>query len=190
MNNKIKRTVRQDIIQPMKQRLLFLIIINTNLPRMMPLGWAGGCQMSRTEVVLTSGKRIPTGGPGTAISEITHLVICKRITAQSNFPMLVCTVYLGFKIPSSSVRSKSGGELEAPSPIRVKPRTWISYRTYLSRPVSWTLWLVFPSTVQKQRAESESFSRYATYERQSRDSHTLSLAALSFFLTFKKKRSD
>lgn len=36
-----------------------------HLPRMMPLGSAGGCQMSRTKVVLTSGKRIPTGGPGT-----------------------------------------------------------------------------------------------------------------------------
>lgn len=35
------------------------------LPRMMPLGVAGGCQISRTEVVLTSGNRMPTGGPGT-----------------------------------------------------------------------------------------------------------------------------
>ena len=34
-------------------------------PRMMPLGWAGGCQMSLTEEVLTSGNRMPTGGPGT-----------------------------------------------------------------------------------------------------------------------------
>lgn len=33
---------------------------------MMPLGCAGDCQIKRTEVVLTSGKRIPTGGPGTA----------------------------------------------------------------------------------------------------------------------------
>lgn len=31
----------------------------------MPLGWAGGCQISLTDVVLTSGKRMPTGGPGT-----------------------------------------------------------------------------------------------------------------------------
>lgn len=34
-------------------------------PRMMPLGAAGGCQISRTDVVLTSGNRMPTGGPGT-----------------------------------------------------------------------------------------------------------------------------
>lgn len=34
-------------------------------PRMMPLGAAGGCQISRTDVVLTSGKRMPMGGPGT-----------------------------------------------------------------------------------------------------------------------------
>ena len=35
------------------------------LPRMMPLGAAGGCQTSRTDVVRTSGNRMPTGGPGT-----------------------------------------------------------------------------------------------------------------------------
>lgn len=34
-------------------------------PRMMPLGAAGGCQISRTDVVLTSGNRMPMGGPGT-----------------------------------------------------------------------------------------------------------------------------
>lgn len=32
---------------------------------MIPLGCAGGCQMSLTDVVLTSGNRMPTGGPGT-----------------------------------------------------------------------------------------------------------------------------
>lgn len=32
---------------------------------MMPLGAAGGCQISRTDVVLTSGNRMPMGGPGT-----------------------------------------------------------------------------------------------------------------------------
>lgn len=32
---------------------------------MMPLGAVGGCQISRTDVVLTSGNRMPTGGPGT-----------------------------------------------------------------------------------------------------------------------------
>lgn len=41
-----------------------------HLPRMTPLGAAGGCQTSRTKVVLTSGKRSPTGGPGTAGGEI------------------------------------------------------------------------------------------------------------------------
>ena len=55
------------------------------------------------------------------------------------------------------------GELLLPSPIRVKARTWISYRTYLPRPLSWTLWLVFPSTGQKSGAVSESFSLYTTW---------------------------
>lgn len=31
----------------------------------MPFGWAGDCQIRRTDVVRTSGNRIPTGGPGT-----------------------------------------------------------------------------------------------------------------------------
>ena len=31
----------------------------------MPLGWDGDCQMRRTDVVRTSGNRMPTGGPGT-----------------------------------------------------------------------------------------------------------------------------
>lgn len=48
-----------------------------NPPKIMPLGCAGGCQISLTEVVLTSGKRMPTGGPGT----ITHK-IC-RMTDQA-----------------------------------------------------------------------------------------------------------
>lgn len=47
------------------RRDLLSIAILRLAPRMMPLGCAGGCQMSLTEVVLTSGKRIPTGGPGT-----------------------------------------------------------------------------------------------------------------------------
>lgn len=37
----------------------------------MPLGWAGDCQIRRTEVVRTSGNRIPTGGPGTAAKQPT-----------------------------------------------------------------------------------------------------------------------
>lgn len=42
---------------------------SSHLPRMTPLGAVGGCQMSRTEVVLTSGNSIPTGGPGTGMRE-------------------------------------------------------------------------------------------------------------------------
>jgi hypothetical protein len=33
---------------------------------MIPFGVAGGCQISLTDVVLTSGNRMPMGGPGTA----------------------------------------------------------------------------------------------------------------------------
>lgn len=98
-------------------------------PRMIPLGCAGDCQMSRTELVRTSGNRIPTGGPGT----------------------------------SSSVRSRMGGELGRPSPILVKANTWISYSTYFPRPVSWTLWVELPSTVQEWAGPSESFSLYTTW---------------------------
>lgn len=100
-------------------------------PRMIPLGCAGDCQMSRTELVRTSGNRIPTGGPGT----------------------------------SSSVRSRMCGELGRPSPILVKAKTWISYSTYFPRPVSWTLWVELPSTVQEWAGPSESFSLYTTWTR-------------------------
>lgn len=41
----------------------------TNSPKMMPLGWAGGCHMRRTDEVLTSGNRMPIGGPGTVMDE-------------------------------------------------------------------------------------------------------------------------
>lgn len=67
------------------------------------------------------------------------------------------------RLPSSRVLSKMDGELLRPSPIRVKAKTWISYRTYLPRPISWTLWLVLPSTAQKLGAVSESFSLYTTW---------------------------
>lgn len=41
---------------------------------MMPLGCEGDCQMSRTEVVRTSGNRMPTGGPGTAGKQKTSYI--------------------------------------------------------------------------------------------------------------------
>lgn len=40
----------------------------------MPLGCEGDCQISRTDVVRTSGNRIPTGGPGTEAKQQTRLV--------------------------------------------------------------------------------------------------------------------
>lgn len=98
----------------------------------MPLGCEGDCQISRTEVVRTSGNRMPTGGPGT----------------------------------SSRVLSRMGGELGCPSPILVKARTCISKSTYFPKPVSWTLCVAFPSTVQKWTALSESFSLYTTWSGQ------------------------
>lgn len=53
----------------------------------MPLGWAGGCQMSRTEVVLTSGKRIPTGGPGTASNNsLSYSKVTARLQHKAIFP--------------------------------------------------------------------------------------------------------
>lgn len=84
--------------------------------------------MSRTEVVLTSGKRIPTEGPGTVSNNsLSYSKVTARKMAQNNFPIKVSIprVWNSF-LPSSSVRSRSGGELGAPSPMRVKPRTWIS----------------------------------------------------------------
>lgn len=62
----IRNTVTQSI--RIKANCVLRCVTGPNSPRIMPLGWAGGCQMSRTELVLTSGKRIPTGGPGTASS--------------------------------------------------------------------------------------------------------------------------
>lgn len=47
----------------------------SGLPRMMPLGAAGGCQISRTDVVLTSGNRMPIGGPGTGGTEERQVTV-------------------------------------------------------------------------------------------------------------------
>lgn len=53
-------------------------------PRMMPLGWAGLCQMSRTELVRTSGNRMPTGGPGTGWGAGSYfLIYCKCFVLAS-----------------------------------------------------------------------------------------------------------
>lgn len=50
----------------------------------MPLGCAGGCQMSLTDVVLTSGKRMPTGGPGTVTHKMTNQVRVLHVTLKKN----------------------------------------------------------------------------------------------------------
>lgn len=68
----------------------------------------------------------------------------------------------GVTSPSSRVRSRMGGWLGPPSPMRVKASTWISYSTYLPRPVSWALREEFPSTSQNRGGASESFSLYST----------------------------
>ena len=68
----------------------------------------------------------------------------------------------GVTSPSSRVRSRIGGWLGPPSPMRVKASTWISYSTYLPRPVSWALREEFPSTSQNRGGASESFSLYST----------------------------
>lgn len=50
---------------PMLSRSIVEVLLIVNSPSIIPLGCAGGCQISLTEVVLTSGNKMPTGGPGT-----------------------------------------------------------------------------------------------------------------------------
>lgn len=52
------------------------------------MGAAGGCQMRRTKVVLTSGKRIPTGGPGTGVGrDRVHRGVHERVQSTSSHPL-------------------------------------------------------------------------------------------------------
>lgn len=59
--NKTDQDIRNKIISSKTEKDLI-----GYKPSIMPLGCEGDCQISRTEVVRTSGNRIPTGGPGTA----------------------------------------------------------------------------------------------------------------------------
>lgn len=84
--------------------LHYLFLCNwqhTHLPRIIPLGWAGDCQISLTEVVRTSGNKIPTGGPGTGKN--TSLLITwtcvKPIVCLHTSRLFYCKVgliWLGF----------------------------------------------------------------------------------------------
>lgn len=50
---------------PMLSKSIAQVLLIVNSPSIIPLGCAGGCQISLTELVLTSGNKMPTGGPGT-----------------------------------------------------------------------------------------------------------------------------